>query len=276
MKFYSIILCLIALLSPLTSLAIPPERIVSLAPHITEQLFSIGAHEQLVATVEHSNYPAAARRLPRIGNVFQLDWEQLLSLQPDLVIAWKGGTPRGVLARLERLGLPVVLVEVGKLESIASQLVRLGELTGREEAASQVAGIYLNKLDDLKRTYTGRRRVKVFYEVDHKPLYTINGQQIISDAIRLCGGENIFSELAVLAPQVSIESVIQRAPEVIIYAGSTVDAESVFTDWKRWPQLPAVENKRLQRLEPDLINQPTTRMLQGIKQLCMTLERARE
>ena len=169
----------------------------------------------------------------------------------------------------------LAIVRAGKLDSIATQLRQLGDLTGRVSQAERAAEDFLKKLVILEKKYSGRRRVRVFYEVDHRPLFTINGQQIISDAIRLCGGVNIFSELDVLAPQVSIESVLRRTPEVLVYAGSEAEAENVFTDWKRWPQMAAVRNGHLRRIEPDLMNQPTPRMLQGIEQLCEAVDAAR-
>lgn len=251
------------------------KRIVSLAPHITELLYAVGANQQIVATVEYSDYPEAANKLPRVGDVFQLDWERLLILRPDLVIGWQGGTPQHVLDRIQSLGLQLVTVKVGKLDSVATQLRQLGALTGREDQAEAAAKDYLRRLSMLEHTYSGRKKVRVFYEIDHHPLYTINSQQIISDAIRLCGGVNIFNELAVLAPQVSVESVLQRAPEVLVYAGSEADAENVFADWKYWLQLPAVQNGHLNRIDPDLMNRSTPRMLQGIRQLCEAVDAAR-
>lgn len=252
------------------------RRVISLSPGITELLYAIGAEQQLIATVNYSDYPTEAKALPRIGDVYQIDWEQLLSLQPDLVIAWQGGTPQHVLDRIQSLGLRLAMVEVGKLDSIAGQLRQLGSLTGRVSQAEQAAESYLADLAMLREEYKERAKIRVFYEIDHRPLFTINGQQIISRAITLCGGVNIFSELDVIAPQVSIESVVQREPEVIVYAGPDAEIERVFADWKRWPQLPAVRNHHLYRLNPDLMNRATPRMLQGIKQLCEALDAARE
>lgn len=269
-----VISCLVALVA-VTPAHAEPKRIVSLAPHITELLYAIGAGQQLVATVEYSDYPEAANKLPKVGDVFQLDWEGLLSIHPDLVIGWQGGTPQHVLDRIESLGLPLVTVKVGKLDSVASQLRQLGTLTGRTGQAEAAAKDFLRKLSMLEHTYSGRKKVRVFYEIDHSPLYTINGQQIISNAIRLCGGVNIFSELGVLAPQVSVESVLQRAPEVLVYAGSEAEAENVFSDWKHWPQLAAVKNGHMNRIDPDLMNRSTPRMLQGVRQLCEFLDAAR-
>ncbi|WP_172597691.1 cobalamin-binding protein [Sulfuriflexus mobilis] len=252
-----------------------PQRIVSLTPHITELLYAIGAERQLIAVVEYSDYPDAAKTLPRIGNVFQLDWERLLDMHPDLVIGWQDSSPQHVLDRIESLGLRLALVRSNKLDSIATQLRQLGDLTGRTVEADAAAENFLQKLAALEKKYSGRRRVRVFYEIDHKPLYTINREEIISDAIRLCGGINIFAELGILAPQVSIESVLQRAPEVLVYSGTSASAEDVFTDWRRWPQLAAVKNGHLYWIEPDLMNRATPRMLQGVEQLCEAVDAAR-
>ncbi|MDT8402996.1 cobalamin-binding protein [Sulfuriflexus sp.] len=252
-----------------------PRSIVSLSPHVTELLYAIGAEQQLVATVAYSDYPRAAKMLPRIGDVYQLDWERLLEMHPDLVIGWQDGTPANVLARVEAMGLPLALVRVEKLESIAAQLRQLGKLTGRSVAADAAAKDFLVELAALESRYAGRRRVKVFYEIDHQPLFTINERQIISDAISLCGGVNIFAGLDVLAPQVSMESVLKRDPEVIVYAGTVAAAEDVFADWRRWPRLAAVRHEQLYRADPDLMNRPTPRMLQGVRHLCELIDRAR-
>jgi iron complex transport system substrate-binding protein len=252
-----------------------PRNIVSLAPHITELLYAIKADQQLVATVEYSDYPEAAKKLPKVGDVYQLDWERLLEIHPDLVIGWQDGTPQHVLERVESMRLPLALVRVGKLDSIATQLRQLGTWTGRTEEADRVAKTFLQELAVLEKSYAGRRVVRVFYEIDHKPLYTINQKQIISDALQLCGAVNIFAELDVLAPQVSIESVLKRDPEVIVYAGSVIEAEKVFVDWRHWSRLTAVRNGHLYRADPDLMNRPTPRMLHGIRQLCEAVDAAR-
>lgn len=263
------------LFSCATSVYAASQRIISLTPNVTELLYEIGAEQQIVATVEYSDYPESAKALPRVGDVYQLDWERILRLQPDLVIGWEDGTPQHVLERVKSLGLPLAIVRAGKLDSIAVQLRQLGSLTGKTKQAEHIADDFLENLEMLRKTYNGRKKVSVFYEIDHKPLYTINGQQIISDAINLCGGVNIFSELNILAPQVSVESVIHRSPDIIIYAGSVAESENVFSDWKRWAQIPAVRNSHMHRINPDLMNRPTPRMLQGIKQLCDILDAVR-
>lgn len=269
-----IFVCLLGLVAA-TPVHAESRRIVSLAPHITELLYAIGAEQQLVATVEYSDYPEAANKLPRVGDVFQLDWERLLSIRPDMVIGWQGGTPQHVLDRIESLGLHIVMLKVGRLDSVASQLRQLGILTGRTGQAEAAAQDFLRKLSMLEHTYSGRRKVRVFYEIDHTPLYTINGKQIISDAISLCGGVNIFSELGALAPQVSIESVLTRGADVIIYSGPEIKAEYALSDWRHWPQLAAVRNGNLHRLNPDLMNRATPRMIEGIEKLCEAVDAAR-
>jgi len=254
----------------------PPQRIISLAPHITELLFAIGAGEQLVATVEFSDYPARAREVPRIGNVFQLDWERLLGLKPDLIIAWQGGTPAHVAARLRELHLPMKQVRVHHLDGIADQIISLGEMTGHKLNAEVVANDFREQLLSLKNRYGVHPPLAVFFEIDHTPLYTVNGNQIISDAMRACGGRNIFADLPVLAAQISIEAVLQRLPELIVYSGSSLSPERVFSDWKRWPQLPAVKHEQFVFIDPDIISRATPRMLNGVAQLCEAIQAARE
>ena len=254
---------------------IPPQRIISLAPHITELLFAIGAGGQIAATVEHSDYPATALDIPRIGNVYQLDWERLLGLKPDLIIAWQGGTPAHVVARLRDLDLPLKQVRVHSLDGIAEQIISLGALTGQQINAMAVASGFREQLLSLEKRYGDHSPVTVFFEIDHTPLYTVNADQIISDAIRVCGGTNIFADLPALAAQISIESVLQRSPELIVYAGSSQSPEQVFADWKRWKTLPAVRTGQLLSIKPDDISRATPRMLKGVAQLCEAIQAAR-
>lgn len=276
---HALVLISLLLLQPATLTAATtstPQRIISLAPHITELLYTIDAGDRLVATVEFSDYPQQALKLPRIGNVYQLDWERLLGLQPDLVIAWQDGTPANVIARLRALNIPLQLVRAHSLEAIAAQINHLGRMTGNATRAVSVANDYLQQLRALQQRYTGQSSVSVFFEIDHAPLYTINDRQIISDAIRICGGRNIFADLPALAAQISTEAVLQRRPELIIYAGSSMSPDQAFADWRRWQTLPAVKKGQLVAINPDLISRATPRMLQGVTQLCEAIQAARQ
>ena len=245
-----------------------PQRIISLAPHITELLYAIGAEKQLIATVEYSDYPQAALKLPRVGNVFALDWERIISYRPDLLVAWES-IPASSMARLKTLNVPVVILKPEQLGSIARDINTLGKATGHSQQAAQVAKSFLQDLGKLVTRYQHRKSVRVFLEISHQPIYTVNGEQIISDAITLCGGKNVFADLGVLAPVVGVEAVLKAAPEVMIYAGPE-SIKSVRDDWSRWAALP-----QPQSIEPDILNRATPRMLQGIQQLCEAIQRAR-
>jgi iron complex transport system substrate-binding protein len=256
----------------------PARRIVSLAPHVTELLFAAGAGAAVVGTSEFSDYPEAARAIPRIGGGGGLDLEAILALQPDLVIAWESGNPAGQTRHLQQLGLPVFYSEPRRLEDIISTLERFGRLTGRQEEARVQARAFADRLADLRRRYSGRDEVTVFYQIWAHPLMTVNGQHIVSDVIRLCGGRNVFAGLPALAPQIDIEAVLVANPDVIVVgAGNTAGTEPAsLTAWRRWPELTAVRRQQLYSIPRELLVRPTPRLLDGAGQLCRLLETVRE
>ncbi len=254
------------------------RRIVSLAPHVTELLYAAGAGSRLVATVEYSDYPPQARTLPSVGSGARLDLERIVALRPDLVIGWASGNPAGQLERLRRLGLPLFLSEPRRLEDIARKLEMFGRLAGSEAAADAAAAAFRARLTTLARNYAQRPVVRVFYEIWDQPLVTINGRQIISDVLRLCGGENVFAALPVLAPTVAIEAVLAADPEAIIASGASAasGARPAWLDaWTRWPRLTAAARGNLFAVDADLMQRQTPRLLDGAGQVCADLEAAR-
>ncbi len=256
-------------------LEMPARRIVSLAPHITELLFAAGAGAAVVGVVAYSDYPPAAQPLPRVGGYDRLDLERILALQPDLVVAWKSGNISGPVQRLQALGVPVYYSEPRSLVDIPHDLIRFGQLAGTEAVAQQAAAEFQDGLQVLRARYAGARPVRVFYEIWHQPLMTVNGTHLISDVIRLCGGENIFADLSTLAPQVSVEAVLAADPEVIIASGMATEHPEWLDEWRAWPQLAAVRGGHLYVIPPDLIQRHTPRILQGAEQLCTRLGQAR-
>lgn len=252
----------------------PAGRIVSLAPSMTELLFSIGAGQQIVGVMAHSDFPADARQLPVVGQHDGLDLERILALEPDLVIAWQSGNPRGALRRLESLGYPVYIAEPASLDAIARQLTVLGSLVGRERTGQREADAFRQELADLRSTYSSRASVDVFYQVWNEPLITVGGRELIHDMITTCGGDNIFSDLPV-GPKVSVESVLQRRPEVIIGSGSGPERPAWLDDWLRWDRLPAVRNGWIHHVDPDIVQRHSLRALQGTRTLCSLIDRAR-
>jgi len=252
----------------------PARRIVSLAPHITELLFAAGAGDRVVGTAEYSNYPPQARALPKVGG-HALDLEAIVALKPDLVLGWQSGNPAAAVARLRALGLTVHLSETHRIEEIAGELERIGLLAGTGPVANAAARAFRERYATLTARYSRRPPVAVFYQIWKQPLMTVNGQQIISDAIRLCGGRNVFAQLAILAPTVTEEAVIAVNPEVIVASGMGEARPEWLDDWRRWTTLEAVARDNLYFVPPDLLQRHTPRILDGAEKLCMHLEAAR-
>lgn len=256
-------------------LAAPAQRIISLAPHITELLFAAGAGSQLVGVSAFSDYPKAARGLQRISGGSGLDIEAILSLRPDLVVAWQSGNPADQVARLQSLGLTVYQSEPRRLEDISHALVSLGQLTGHSEVAKQQAVEFDGRLALLRKRYSGREKVSVFYQIWHQPMMTVNGKHLNNAVIELCGGENIFSALPVLTPQVSIEAVLAANPTIIVGVSDGGGMPDWLERWRSWPTLAAVKNNRVYALPRDLMVRHTPRILDGAEQLCRMIQVAR-
>lgn len=257
------------------SLAQPAQRIVTLSPHLAETVFAAGAGGQIVGTVDYSNYPEAARRIPRVGGYSRFDLEAVVALKPDLIIAWEGGNAPTHLQKLRRLGLPVYLSQINRLEDIAGEIERIGVLAGTRQSADTAARTFRQRLADLQARYAGRPVVRTFYEVWHQPLKTIGGQQFISSVIRLCGGENVFGTLTATAPDVTVEAVLAANPEAIIASGMGEARPEWLDDWQARPGLLAAQRKNLFFIPPDLIQRHTPRLLDGAERLCQHLETAR-
>jgi iron complex transport system substrate-binding protein len=255
-------------------MAAPAQRIISLAPHITELLYAIGAGDALIATVEHSDYPQAAKHLPRIGKHNALDLERIVYLQPDLVIAWQSGNPDRQVNKLIDMGLTVFYSEPRTLMDIARTLERFALLTGSNE--SMVKNEFVTRYQTLRRRYTNQKTVAVFYEIWNQPLMTVGGKHIISEVIELCGGRNVFGELSALAPTVSVEAVIKADPQVIIASSIGDERPEWLAQWDRWPNMRAVESRHVHHINSDLINRHTVRLLDGAQRLCEILDQARQ
>ena len=256
-------------------LAAPARRIVSLAPHITELVFAAGAGDRLVGNVDYGDYPPAARALPRVGGHSRLDLEAIVALKPDLVLGWESGNASASVSRLRAMGLSVYLFQPNHIKDIANDLEVIGKLAGTEAAANAAATAFRQRHAMLAARYSRRPPVAVFYQIWKQPLMTVNGKQIISDAIRLCGGRNVFSQLPILAPTVTVEAVIAANPEAIVASGMDEARPEWLDDWKRWHTLAAVAAGNLYFIPPELIQRHTPRILDGAERLCVHLETAR-
>lgn len=254
-------------------LAQPARRIVSLAPHLTEQLFTVGAGDRIVGTTEFADFPAAAQRIPRVARAHNVDLERVAALKPDLIVLWGSGFPPATAAALRRLEVPVFISEPGSLADIASSLQRLGVLTGLDGAAA--AADFRRKIDAARSRYSARPPVRVFYQVWSAPLMTLSGRHVISEAIELCGGRNVFADLAPLVPQVSTEAVLSADPELILTAEPGRRATDALDGWLRFPSLTAVRRGQLRTLDADRMNRHGPRLADEVQVLCEVIDGAR-
>ena len=256
-------------------LARPAQRIVSLAPHITETLYAAGAGNHLVGAVEYSDYPEAAKQLPRIGGYSRLDLEAIAALKPDLAIGWASGNSSAHLDKLRALGIPLYLAQPERIDDVATQLERYGELAGTQSVAQAEAQRFRQRLAELRTQYSARPPVRTFYQIWKQPLMTVGGGQVISDAIRLCGGDNIFGQLSSLAPKVTVEAVLAADPEVIVASGMGEARPEWLDDWRQWAAMTAVKRDNLYFIPPDILQRHTPRLVDGAARLCTHLEAAR-
>ncbi len=254
----------------------PARRIASLAPSLTEIAFAIGAGPQVVTALA-SDHPDEAKALPSAGDFRTLDLEGIRARGVDLVLAWRSGNPPAQLQRLRELGIPVYVSEAQDFESVATTIERVGVLTGHADAARSLAAGFRTRMRSLESTYARRAPVTVFYEVWDRPLMTINGAQVISAALRVCGGRNVFAALPVLAPTVDAEAVVAADPELIVATRPTRDGggSEALEAWRRYPTMRAVRHRQLATVSPDLLARMGPRLADGVAELCETVDRAR-
>lgn len=252
-------------------LVAPATRVVSLAPHLAELMFEIGAGAQLVGTAAHSDFPPQAAAVARIGDARALDLEAIAALRPDLILGWHSGNPPRLLERLRAMGFAVFVSEPRRLEDVATTLERLGTLAGTQPMANERAARFRARLDAIRGAYRSLPRVSVFYQVWHRPLITINGRHIVSDALAVCGAVNVFADHAVLIPRPELETVVGIDPQAIV-GGDVVDG---FAAWRRWPSLRAVRNDSLVAVAADTLHRPTSRILDAVSMLCNQLDNVR-
>ena len=253
----------------------PAARIVALAPHSVENLFSAGAGTALVGVTEYSNYPPAARRISRIGSFNAYSLEMIAALQPDLIVMWASGNGMQTMQALQVLDIPIFVSEPRQLADIPRAIRALGLLAGTRTVSEPEAQRIEAAIEALRRQYGGRDRVSVFYEIWNEPLQTINGDHLISQVIELCGGSNIFADAPTLAPRISVESVLARNPRAIVASGMGEARPEWLDQWRNYPSLDAVIDEALFFINPDHIQRPTARVLLGAARLCEQLDSLR-
>jgi iron complex transport system substrate-binding protein len=250
-----------------------PLRIVSLAPNLTEIAYAAGAGSAIVGTVEYSDFPAAARALPRVGDAWRVDMERVLALHPDLVLAWPSGTPEAVIEQLRRLGMKVVAVPTYRLADIPAALRSIGAIAGSTALAERAAQEFERDVAAERASHAHRTSLSVFIQIDDAPVYTVNGEHVISEVVQLCGGRNVFAALPQIAPPVALESVLELDPQVIVSTDDTIADPKA--QWLRWPRLKAVRAGTIYSLPSDLVARATPRLAQGVRATCDALDDAR-
>ena len=248
-------------------LAEPAGKIVSLSPHLTELLFSLGVGDRIEATVDFSDYPEAALDIPRLGNAFSVSVEAVIEQSPDLIVAWMTGGNHRTFEQLRALGYPVFVNEASSLVGIAVAVEQLGILVGKPVRGLELAENFRVELEKLRQSSIGAGSPKVFFQISDAQLYTVNSQHLIGQAIEVCGAENIFSDVEFLVPMVSYESVVERNPDVLVVSSPYPGYKSAWDD--RWNDLGW--GGRVRTIDASLITRPSLRMLDGIKMLCETL-----
>lgn len=273
-----IAICLICFLW-LTKLSAAPasanQRIIALSPHSVELLFLLGAGDRIIATTSFADYPEAAKSIPVIGGYNGIQIEKVLVLKPDLIIAWEGGNKADDLTQLERLGVKVYRSQTRDLDGIAVELLRLGELLGLQAQAKLEADKFTTGLADLKASYANKEKLNFFYQLWNEPLRAMAAKSWINEMLEGCGGQNIFDATIGDYPQVSIETVLESQPEVIIIPSHHGHGLGEGDFWKKWPEIPAVQNQHIFYVNGDLLHRFSVRALQGMKTVCEHFEQVR-
>jgi len=257
------------------TLAQPAERIVALAPHIVENLYSAGAGDKLVGIVSYSNFPDEAKNVPEVGTYNAFSLEQVLALQPDLVVMWGSGNGMQTLPQFETLGIPVYVSELRQLSDVPKSIRNLSQLAGTPTIGEAEASRIEAELSILQRRYKERRSLSVLYQIWNDPLQTVNGEHLISEIISLCGGYNVFGDASSLAPRISIESVLLRDPDAIVASGMGEARPEWLDEWRAYPSLTAVADNALFVVNPDHLQRPSARIVLGARSLCQQLDQIR-
>lgn len=292
------LLCLLGLAAGITQAAVhvddakrsvefktPPQRVITLAPNLTEFVYAVGAGSTLVGTMDTSNYPDEAKRVERIGNYQRLDVERILALKPDVVLVWHHGNQGRELGQLEAAGVKLFYIEPKRIDDVADSLARIGALLGHAKQGAVRAAAYRQAFADLRLRYANAAPVSVFFQVWSQPVMTLNGQHLTSDLMAICGGRNVFATLPALAPQVSVESVVSADPEVFFTAREfdngdaawrrTPDGES-FSIWREFRKLTAVRRGWMFTVSGDLVTRQGPRAIDGAKAFCAMLDEVRK
>ncbi|WP_024610030.1 cobalamin-binding protein [Pseudoalteromonas sp. TB64] len=251
-------------------------RIIALAPHIVENLFAIGAGDNIVGTVDYADYPSEAQSIERIGGYYGISLEKVLALKPDLVIAWKSGNQSEDLAQIERLGIKVYLSNPTTIAGVADELLTFGEFTGNIEQSQQAANAFTQKLNAIIKSQQNKKNITAFYQLWSEPMMTVGKNTWINQLIETCHVSNVFAQSVTDYPQISIENVIVTKPQVIIIPDEKSKTPQPVVNWQKWPEVPAIKNDQFISVNADLLHRFTPRMLDGLADMCGKIDASRK
>jgi iron complex transport system substrate-binding protein len=251
----------------------PPKRIVSLAPNITEILFSLGLDEEIVGVSIHCNFPEKAKSKVRVGSYISLDFEKITFLKPDLVIATGAGNTREMVDRLEKLGFPTYVIFPKNFNDVLKSIDHLGQVAGREKEAMGIIQGMKQRSQRVIELTQGLSRPKVFLQIGEAPIVTVGKGSFADDLIYLAGGENIAGKEKEMYPRLGMEEILERSPEVILVSSMDPkgDYQKILNEWSRWKMIPAVKNGRVHLIDSDLIDRPSPRIIDGLEEIARIL-----
>ncbi len=252
----------------------PAQRVISLAPHATEIAFAAGLGDKLVAVSEMSDYPEQASKLEKVANYQGIKLERILALEPDLVIAWASGNPAKELEKLKQFDVPIYYATTDSLEDIANNIEQLSQYSENPQLGKNAADQFRSQLTVLKKKYNTEEKVRYFYQLSEKPIITVAGENWPSEVFSFCGGENIFTRSGSPYPQVTIEQVIVRQPDVIFTSHHAMSNDGMWSEWKS--ELSAFKNGHIWSLNSDWLSRPTPRTLYAIAEVCEHFENVRQ
>ena len=253
------------------------QRIIALSPHSVELLYALDVGDRIVGTTEFSDYPEAAKSIERIGGYHGIQTERIVELKPDLIVAWEGGNRSEDLGQLESLKLPVYRSETKRLRQISDEIKALGILTGTRKKADQLIESFHHDLENLTVQHQGKPKVSFFYQLWSAPIRTISKGSWINEMLEICGGENIINDPNLDYPQISLETVLLNEPQAIIIPSSHGhdNGELSGLKWNDWPEIPAVKNDHIYRINGDILHRFSLRVVEATKILCKTFDGVR-
>ena len=254
------------------------QRIIALSPHSVELLFALGVGDRIIGTTEFADYPEAANKIERVGGYHGFQTERIVELQPDLIVAWEGGNRSEDLDLFEKLELPVYRSETKRLRHIAVELEALGVLTSTENKAAELIKDFHDNLDRLSQQNKDKQKISFFYQLWSAPIRTISTGSWINEMLEICGGKNIIDDPKVEYPQISLETVLLNEPQAIIIPANHGHDNGKLSglNWKEWPEIPAVKNNHIYRINGDILHRFSLRVIEATQILCTTFDTIRQ